>query len=239
MIKEAIEKIVSMAAPSLSVIQGDDRTFKMIPGRGIEPLLDAQTIPIECSTLSGLKEYLYSGAVFKTSNFAFIKSPTCVELTSEIFGANLQRNIYIRCTHDQKQFPFGIYQDPETFIVGIQTYFVQDEMTAAILKVAGNIVHESTSKTLDDGVTQTVTAKTGIARVENVTVPNPVTLHPYRTFTEVSNQPAGLFVFRIKQDDKGPKCALHEVDSGLWKIEAINEIKAWIRKSILDLVVVG
>jgi len=92
---------------------------------------------------------------------------------------------------------------------------------------------------MDDGVTQAVEAKTGIARVENVTVPNPVTLRPYRTFLDVAEQPKCLFVFRMRQADKGPECALFEADSGLWKLEAIRQIKDWLYANAAGVSVVG
>ena len=69
-----------------------------------------------------------------------------------------------------------------------------------------------------------MTARAGIALVTEVKVPNPVTLRPYRTFMEVE-QPAISCVFRLRQ---GPMLSLHEADGGLWRLEAIKSIKAYL-----------
>jgi len=92
---------------------------------------------------------------------------------------------------------------------------------------------------IDNGYTQVVTAKTGIARVGNVEVPNPVTLRPYRTFLEVENQPAGLFVFRMRRSENRIECAIFEADAGLWKLEAIKEIRKWLASHITNVEIVG
>jgi len=60
-----------------------------------------------------------------------------------------------------------------------------------------------------------------------VAVPNPVTLRPYRTFSEVE-QPASQFVFRMKTGGSSPSCALFNADGGAWALEAIENIKRWL-----------
>jgi hypothetical protein len=97
----------------------------------------------------------------------------------------------------------------------------------------GNIKEENVRQTGDDGVTQTVTAKSGIARVEDVSVPNPVHLAPFRTFREVS-QPLSPFVLRMKQGREGglPTVALFEADGGKWKLDAIQFIRDYLAGKI-------
>ncbi|MNW60692.1 hypothetical protein D3C74_386970 [compost metagenome] len=70
------------------------------------------------------------------------------------------------------------------------------------------------------GMTQSVVAKTGVATVEDVKVPNPVLLAPYRTFVEVE-QPESSFVFRMKD---GPSAALFEADGGAWRNDVIANV---------------
>lgn len=57
---------------------------------------------------------------------------------------------------------------------------------------------------VDDGVSQVATARSGVASVGKVVVPNPISLRPYRTFLEVEQQESD-FVFRMHE---GPKLAL-------------------------------
>ena len=116
----------------------------------------------------------------------------------------------------------------EEFIVYLQSMFVQDETTAKIMRIVGNLTQGTEMNVSDDGVTQRVTARAGVARVEVVDLPNPVTLRPFRTFMDIA-QPASLFVLRIKADkDDGPICALYEADGGSWKNDAIATIKAYL-----------
>jgi len=85
------------------------------------------------------------------------------------------------------------------------------------------------------GVSQSVTARAGLARVAEVPVTNPVTLRPYRTFAEVE-QPASPFILRLKRKDgEMPQCALFEADGGKWKIEAIQNIARALRVLTAEL----
>jgi len=60
--------------------------------------------------------------------------------------------------------------------------------------------------------------------------PNPVTLRPYRTFSEVE-QPASLFVFRI---DKQANMALFEADGKHWVADAVGNIAAYLKEQLAD-----
>ena len=70
------------------------------------------------------------------------------------------------------------------------------------------------------------------SQVAEVQVPNPVELKPYRTFFEIE-QPSSSFVFRMKSGGKGhedgPMCSLHEADGGAWRLDAIEEVKHFLR----------
>ena len=60
--------------------------------------------------------------------------------------------------------------------------------------------------------------------MEDVLVPNPVKLQPFRTFHEIS-QPEIAFVFRMKNSQSGVSCALFEADGGAWKFNAVHTDK--------------
>jgi len=239
MIKEAIEKILSLA--DVKVIDhflNEDRMFTTSP---IYPVLEPVPATLTGSTLHALVDYVkYEFDVSsQIESFIHIENHRKVSFISPIFGGFNQRYTHYTVTHEVKEFHYGQYMDIESFIVGIQSFFIQDENTAAILQIAGNVTHDARMDVNDNGYTQTVTAKTGIARVGNVPVPNPVTLRPYRTFLEVENQPSCLFVFRMRQTDNRPECALFEADSGLWKLEAIKEIKSWLMDNAPAIEIIG
>ena len=78
------------------------------------------------------------------------------------------------------------------------------------------------------------TIKQGIASKADVLVPNPVTLTPYRTFLEVK-QPSSEFVFRIKDNGGTPAFMLVEAEGGLWRAEAMQNIKEYLTKALEDI----
>ena len=130
---------------------------------------------------------------------------------------------------------FDRFVDTENFNIMLQSCFVDTEDKAAILAVVGNI-SESTVQTIgDDGVSQSVVARKGIATKENVIVPNPVVLQPYRTFVEVA-QPPSNFIFRMKD---GPRAAIFEADGGAWKLAAVRNIKKYLEEKLKEQVESG
>ncbi|HFK2719142.1 TPA: hypothetical protein ACG1DY_004991, partial [Escherichia coli] len=125
--------------------------------------------------------------------------------------------------------------DPETFNIKLQSGFVKNEDRDIVLKVVGNIKEEDVKTYGDDGISQSVTAKVGVATLGQVEVPNPVALAPYRTFVEV-DQPTSNFVFRMKS---GPSSALFEADGGAWKLEAMKNIKTYLEEELAEELEVG
>ena len=74
--------------------------------------------------------------------------------------------------------------------------------------------------------------KTGLASKSDAIIPSPVTLKPYRTFTEVE-QPESQFVFRMKEDKyDGVQCALFEADGGAWKLHAMESIQEYLEEQL-------
>jgi len=132
-----------------------------------------------------------------------------------------------------KPFPFGQFMPTENFVIALQSRFIQDETTAAMLALVGNLTTTKESRTLDDGVSQTVEARVGISKLQTVVVPNPVQLRPYRTFLEIE-QPLSNFVFRV--DAKDHSCALFEADGGFWKNVATSFIKERLQRELAEFV---
>ncbi len=222
MIKEAIEKIISLGEVGERLING--RMYSVGGGQisGIWPP-KAETLVI--NTLTGILDY----GPEKGTMVHIVDHKTVQVIDEQYSDAWLIRSVHLKAVHESPVFRFGEFYDVENFIIAMQSMFVQDETTALILKVVGNVKDEGVSNFSDDGVTQKVTAKTGISIVGSVAVPNPVTLRPYRTFMEI-DQPASTFVFRMKGGQgEQPKCALFEADGRMWRLEAIKTIKEWLK----------
>lgn len=225
MITEAIDKILSLGNTTEQII--NDRTYSNGPG-GIKPLYPPKAEILTINTLTGIKDFSPS-----MKQMIHVVDHKRVDVLDLVFSDNwLTRSTYLQAVHESPVYKFGQYYDVEDFIIAMQSMFVQDDTTALILKLVGNIKDDAVTNFNDDGVTQKVTAKTGISLVSGVPVPNPVTLRPYRTFMEVE-QPASTFVFRVKGGKgEAPYCALFEADGRMWRLRAIQKIKEWLEFEI-------
>lgn len=225
MIKAAIDRILGLAPVEKFNIDG--RTFT---SKGLAEIPPPQPAGMSINTLTGLADYINRNpdALQLPALLVHVVDPENVVLRSSLEPVHQDRATYVMAHHAPQSFPFGQYIAVENFIISLQTYFVPSDTIDRIIRLVGNLTVEGSVKVMDDGVSQEVTAKTGITRVENVEVPNPVQLAPYRTFLEIE-QPASPFVFRIKKDKEGaPTCALFSADGGNWKLEAIQDIKLWL-----------
>lgn len=204
-----------------------------------EPPNEPTPRALHLNTLTGLIEYVNNGAdaLSEEPLMIHVVDERQVDVVSGLFGRAEQRKMYASTTANavlaKSDFRYGEFYDCETFVIKLLSLFEDFDGRKAVLKVVGNIKEENVRQADDDGVTQTVTARSGIARVEEVAVPNPVYLAPFRTFREVT-QPLSPFVLRMKQGREGgmPTVALFEADGGKWKLDAIAFIRDFLRGQI-------
>jgi len=236
MIKEAIEKILELG--KVEEFKIGDREYTSKP---IFPVVGPTPKVLNVDTLTGFTDYI-SANIDRLSVPAdlliHVKDHNLVELISHLSDDFKQRDHYVAASRELAGFPFGNFMDVESFIIRMQSMFVQDEATAAILKIVGNVGDGVVRNFKDDGVTQEATVKTGVSRVENIPVPNPVELAPYRTFLEIE-QPKSKFVFRMRSGQEAPTCALFEADGGTWKNEAIIRIRDWLKNKVKGIAVIA
>lgn len=133
------------------------------------------------------------------------------------------------------QFEYGREYDQESFLVAMQSCFQKTDDREAVTIMASNIVNTQQGTFSDDGVSQQAIIKTGVTTKDAAFVPNPVSLIPYRTFLEVP-QPASDFVFRISEGRGGaPAFKLVAADGGLWKSQAVDNVKNYLVKALADV----
>jgi hypothetical protein len=229
MIREAIEKIEEMAAIQQFEIDGRKYTSK-----GLIPVLDPAPVVLTIETLTGFCDYIKENIDrlnFPDMHLVHVQNYRMVFLISSLSPSFRKREIYIKAETESILFPYGQFMDLESFIVRIQSMFVQDENTTGILKIVGNVSDGMVKNFQDDGVTQQATVKTGVSRVAEVPVPNPVDLTPYRTFLEIE-QPKSKFVFRMRSKAESPECALFEADGGAWKNVAKERVRDWLKDRV-------
>lgn len=239
--KEAIQYLwESSVAPQDRLINFDENRWIVINNEGdskeLLPLVFNAKEPIWLHTLSSLVNYIKAGLDrVEERLIVHIQSEREVQLLGTI-KEDGSREVLARVEAIIPQFNYGLFSDMESFNIALQSKFVdlsndkEYDDRALILQVVGNVSEENIRQTGDDGVSQAVTVKNGVASQANVQVPNPVTLAPYRTFSEV-DQPASQFIFRMKD---GPRAAIFEADGGAWRKEAIENVRQYFLKELND-----
>ncbi|QDH23911.1 hypothetical protein FFV09_23075 [Saccharibacillus brassicae] len=220
--KEALKYLVELQPNEILEVNG--QTWSTNP-LSLVPV--AQPRPLTIHKLSGLVTYLIDNFDEQPPVLIQIESPSKVSVLST-FNADKQRDVLIRAEALLPNIPFESFQGVENFNILLQSCFVENEDRSKVLQVVGNVREEEVLNFGDDGVSQQVTASAGVRVVEQVKVPNPVRLKPFRTFIEIS-QPECQFVFRMR---KGPQAALFEADGGAWKLQAIASIKEYLETEL-------
>lgn len=231
MIRKAMEFITSLKEeamdPKVVEINGKIYCDKKLTRYDDEPMASQ----IEASTLTALVDYIKNcSKELRESMIIKVESPTRVNLFSGLTNER-KREYLFGCNAIVTKFRFDEWYDQERFLIELQSNFDVTPDLQDILKVSGNVEAKTTANYGDDGVSQKTTIKQGIASKADVLVPNPVTLTPYRTFLEVE-QPASQFVFRIRDDRGEPVFKLVEAEGGLWRNEAMMNIKKFLEEQL-------
>lgn len=232
-----VERLAQQAAGKIVTIEKRDySTVPLHDPRKPDPEPDT----LEFHTLTSLSEYVKSkhdAAYRKDAGpwFLHVKDPTAVMFQGNVHGPFRQRVDLALATAVVPRIRFDDFIDPETFNIMLQANFEDSTQRATVLGLVGGLKAEAVTTVEDDGVSQTATARKGIATVQNVKVPNPVLLRPYRTFAEIA-PPESPFILRLKGGGDGrlPHCALFEADGGRWRLTAIERIKAWLKAEVGD-----
>ena len=230
MIKKAFEYIVGLSEPKVQFIH--DQVYSDKPLHRISYIPYADSIGM--NTLSSLIDYIKSGVdTFNGKMIIHVQSPTQVSMYSALDVERNRENVVI-VRANVPEFTFNRFDNHESFVIGVQSKFVDDPNTdkALLLKFAGTVEAGSVAEYGDDGISQKATVKTGIASKGDAIIPSPARLKPFRTFVEV-DQPVSSFIFRMKDDRcGGVQCALFEADGGAWKIGAMEAIKAYLVREL-------
>lgn len=227
--QEALKYLVNLGEEKDPIVMLDQGTFTKA---SLSRVKEAKASVLTVSTLTGLVDYIKSD-LDKLPEKLLIQviSPREVALYSPL-NADREREQYISA---EAILPDNVVYDrfigTEQFNIMLQSAFVDVGTKSALLKYTGLIQDEAVKTTGDDGVSQQVTVKTGVASVGQAIVPNPVELAPYRTFPEVE-QPISKFIFRMQE---GPRAALYEADGGAWRNKAILSIKEYLQEDLKEL----
>lgn len=226
--QEALEYLVGLGMEKEPILKLEQGTYTR---ENLERVNIPVASKLTVSTLTGLVDYIKSKLDTLPEKLLIqVKSPSKVDLYSPL-NADREREQYISAEAIlPNNVQYERFLDTERFNIMLQSAFVDNKDKSILLKYTG-LVQDDAVKTIgDNGVSQAVTIKTGVASVGQAEVPNPVTLAPYRTFPEVE-QPSSKFIFRMKE---GPSAALFEADGGAWRNQAILGIKEYLKEALKD-----
>ena len=259
-LKEALEYAVGLSAPNYTEHEGEkwaDKQMYRIHHK--LPKADA----LQMNTLTSLIDYIKSNTDKMSDNMIIhIQSPTRVALLSSL-DCDRCRELLAEVNALLPEFSFNHYYPAESFVINVMSKFIgnsnigmeleNDQLPwkgdsetdndcirndkEIILKFAGTVESGTVAKYGDDGVSQKATIQQTCTSKEDVLVPNPVHLIPYRTFLEVE-QPDSDFIFRMRDSSMSggePEIALFEADGGAWKIDAMNRIHEYLQERMKEV----
>lgn len=232
MLKEAIEKILDIAAPT--ILDREDGTFAVSADKvmQIRPELDLPET-IELTSLDALIKMVRTEAA-KAESPLYITIPSHLGVTcfgQPNKGMREHRQVYYKVNATdvpgwdaQQKLPF------EQAAVALQTRFQEGGDRDYTLRLLSQITTGAKVTYNDIGVATTVVTSKGVSLQENSQIRPLVRLRPYRTFQEIE-QPEGLFLIRI--DERG--ISFTEADGGMWKLEARKTISKYLEDGLADL----
>lgn len=230
MLKEVVKYLIQKG--------NEENPIKEIEGIGtfstvnLEQLNAPRPYVLILNTLTSLVDYVKNNVDKVQGKLVIeVSDPQTVKVFSPLKN-DMKRNDYVVASPlIADEVSYGIFYDREEFNIALQSRFIETSDRDLIIEYISAIQEDEGIETIDNGIGQVTTVKTGVTTVGKAVVPNPVILKPYRTFLEV-DQPESSFVFRIK---KGPQCALFEADGGAWKNQAILNIKEYLVKELAEV----
>lgn len=232
--REFLEKVEEMVQPQ-TLTEGI-RTFVDKPMHMLVDEIAADT-PLRTNSLSSVADYIKSNADFDAlasdgRKIIHVEDEKTVWLYTEM-NSFKKRSALLLASAWVSSFPFGQWLSLENFIISVQANFVADEHRDELLSFVATVKQDTGVEQQDDGVTQKVTTRSGVSLSRTSKVPNPITLRPFRTFSEVE-QPESSFVFRIKAEEGcGVKAALFAADGDAWRHDAILKIRDYFQTHVI------
>ncbi len=201
----------------------------------------AKTLTV--STLGAVRDYLKANrdALDLTRVVVHVTSPAAVHVLGPLDARSRSRELYLTANAGDLTDGFlGKFMALEDFLIGLQVRFADADDRKRVLSLLSNVKHETVKSALDDGVTQVVQARAGVALVSEVAVPNPVLLCGYRSFRDIV-QPSSLYALRVQSGKSGglPEVGLFEADGGAWRLTAIERVREWLTAALPAIAVLA
>ncbi|MDU2238729.1 MAG: hypothetical protein E7E08_09860 [Streptococcus mitis] len=233
-IKDALSYAVELAGKENKIIRSETgKEYFDSNEYNLQELNPRKYAPIlELQTLKSLVDYLKSDNDFIGGHrlVVVVESYQKVSVYDQVDIEYGKRPQLVSVKASVPFIPFSNWCNQEEFNIMLQSMFINDADRNLVLDFASHLKIEKGAEAQDNGVTQTVTVRDGVASLAQAKTPNPVTLRPYRTFNEVE-QPASQFVFRV---NKSANLALFEADGGKWKLDAVKNISDYLKTELAN-----
>ncbi|VLU60609.1 phage protein [Streptococcus pneumoniae] len=187
-LKSALEYAVELNEHGLEILTAADGTEYYDANKFNLKELDPKRYPktLELSTLTSLVDYLKTDL----NNLKNQRLIVAVEKNDEVcvWSENDEiehRTLLVDVKARIPELSFGRFLSSEQFNIMLQSNFIDDNDRGTLLEFASALKIENGAEIEDNGVSQVATVKTGVASLAKGKAPNPVTLRPYRTFSEV------------------------------------------------------
>lgn len=230
--REALEYLVGLGYEEEVLVETEKGLFSKVH---LERVEKPQIETLQVSNLTSVIDFIKADIDGLRKNIGKlliqVVSPREVRLLSPLDEDSNRQKILRAVAILPDNIYYDRFIDTERFNIMLQSGFAHNEDKELLLKFTGLIRDEAVKETGDDGISQAVTIKTGVASVGQAVVPNPVILAPYRTFPEIE-QVESRFIFRMQE---GPNAALYEADGGAWKNEAMRRIKEYLVENLKEL----
>jgi len=228
MIKEALQYIIGQVTPD--TLEHEGQTFtkgQYAVVKPWEPL--PQTIELE--TLDGLCDYIHRTPL-ATDTFVHVVSPTTVCLTTDPRGKAMLRHNLAVAQFKSPDEPVGRWMDQEDTLIALMKGFEDSEDRRLLARALGKIKADRSVSLDDDGVSQTVEQKDGVALVKTAQVKPVWKLRPYRTFSVIEQADVDYFLRISDKRGNGVTILLMETDTNAWRIDVMRRIKWYIEAKI-------
>ena len=234
MLKAMIEKIEAMAGPKVYHIGEEDfasrELVRVEPKKDFPKSIGLTGLDSVCKMVRNEAADLFpeDQILIQVADYRTVKVFTTLD-------GEMDRYSLYTCEADTPRVRTNGFMSHEEAVVQLRSLYIPNEDLTYLLKLLSGISTESKVTSNDNGVSQTVEAKSGVALTAAVEVRPYVKLQPFRTFLEV-NQPESMFLLRLKE---GGNVGLFEADGGVWKLEATRNIAGYFEEQLKDLIESG
>ena len=232
MFRDMINRIVELAAPTTVEVDGavySNQNLLFVRDKKPMPrCIDLTGLDSICKMVRNEADHVGQQIFIQVKDYKSVNVFTALDIDED-------RMYLYKCIADTPNVTTDRFMAYEKAVIELRSLYIPNEGTKYLLQLLSSISNESKVISTDNGVTQQVEARSGIALNSMVKIEPRVTLQPFRTFVEVA-QPESEFLLRI--NERG-EIGFFPADGGVWKLEATRNVADYFEMNLLDLIEAG